>query len=103
MSDKQELSIGVLQGSVLGPLLFLIYINNVPLSFSIFNTLFAEDVTISLAGDSLPMVFSKFNSEVQNILQWMKNNQLTVNWSKMKVMFLTKRCSAAFPKEVPLL
>ena len=87
-----EISIGVPQGSVL-----------ISLLSSMFNTLFADYTTISLASDSLPIVISKFNSEIQKILQWIKNNQLTANWSKTTVMFLTKRRGIAFPKEVPIL
>ena len=68
-----------------------------------FNILFADDLTISLADDSLQMVITKFNSEIQKILQFIKYNQLTVNWSKTKVMFLTKRRGLAFPKEEPIL
>lgn len=55
-STRCELKTGVPQGSVLGPLLFLVFINNLPQSVSGRFTLFADDTTITLQGKDLDAV-----------------------------------------------
>ena len=69
-------------GSTLGPILFLLYINNLP-SVTKFNTLlFADDTTLTLSNESLREREKSVNSELTSIVAWMQTNKLTINFEK---------------------
>ena len=93
-SSSVDLMIGVPQGSVLGPLLFLIYINDLVYSVDMHSCLFADDTTLSVSGDNVAQTILDFSKKLNPFLDWVKFNQLTINWSKTKLMFITKqRCA----------
>ena len=70
------------QGSTLGPILFLLYINNLP-SVTKFNTLlFADDTTLTLSNESVRELEKSVNSELTNVVAWMQANKLTINFKK---------------------
>ena len=89
LSDQHHLSCGVPQGSTLGPLLFLLYINDLPSSVSCSNTrMYADDTSISVAALSSKDIESKLNSDLDKIKIWLEANRLSLNVSKSEFMLV---------------
>jgi hypothetical protein len=81
---------GVPQGSVLGPLLFIIYINDLPNCLdNVFVNVFADDTLISLAGYDYEEICNVLNIQLDKLSNWLKHNKLQLNVSKTKCMLVT--------------
>ena len=93
-STIKPITSSVPQGSNLGPLLFILYVNDFRncLDFST-NVSFADDTNIFIIGKNIQSVYSKTNLELKNIDEWMTANKLTVNSSKTKYLLFTPRKS----------
>jgi len=85
---------GVPQGSVMGPLLFLVYINYLSLSISKLANpiLFADDMSIIISNTNPEEFKNNINSVMKEITNWFQSNLLTLNCEKTRFMqFLTKK------------
>ena len=87
-SNYLPIQTGVPQGSVLGPLLFIIYINDLPNASNIFNTiLYADDATLITHLDRRDNEHTKLlNEELNKLNIWLKLNKLSLNTLKTKFM-----------------
>jgi len=83
ISTKDLNPLGVPQGSVLGPLLFLLYINDITKASTKLNFfLFADDTNLLYANKSLKVLESTVNTELSAINEWLTANKLTLNIKK---------------------
>ena len=72
---------GVPQGSVLGPLLFLIFINDLPLVSNLATWLFADDTVLVHSDSNLENLKAKMNQEVDKIQTWLLANNFSVHYT----------------------
>ena len=90
-STHRLIDISVLQGSILGPILFLCFINDLHLSTDLLTLLFADD-TVGLDSDhDLPTLVARVNSEIQKLANWFRTNRMAVNISKTKYIIFRPR------------
>jgi hypothetical protein len=83
ISNKVEVSCGVPQGSVLGPLLFLLYVNDMhKCSDKLQFYLFADDTNILYADKNMKALESTVNIELRNLYDWLTASKLTLNIKK---------------------
>ena len=83
---------GVPQGSILGPLLFLLYINDIVLSSDVFKfILFADDTSLFYSHKNKTEAIKIINLELSKISQWLAANKLSLNVGKSKLLIFTNQ------------
>lgn len=86
-STTQTVSFGVPQGSILGPLLFILYVNDITSSSRLFDAiLFADDTTLYASHSNLDTLIEMVNNELNNVHGWITANKLTLNINKTKYL-----------------
>ena len=89
LSEPQPISFGVPQGSLLGPLLFIIYVNDLPLAVhGCCVELYADDTLIYFASKLVNEIQAQLTSDLTNVLSWLHANFLILNLEKTKIMLV---------------
>ena len=92
MSNTRIVKCGIPQGSNLGPLLFLLYINDLPNCLTSSSTsMFADDTNISTQGTTEYEIQERLNADLENVHQWLVANKLTLNKQKTEYMIIGSR------------
>ena len=88
-SSSKHISCGVPRGSNLGPLLFLIYINDLPNCLNKSKpAMYADDTNLSVTGESASDIEVRLNTELENVHEWLTANKLTLNTEKTEYMII---------------
>ena len=89
VSNTLGITLGVPQGSVLGPLLFLVYINDLHnvIEHSLVHH-FADDTNLLYSSSSLKKINKHINHDLKLIVHWLRANRISLNVDKTEIMFI---------------
>ena len=91
-SDLQKITHGVPQGSILGPLMFLLYINDIANSSALLSFyLFADDTAIFFSAKCVKELEKTINQELVNVSHWLIANKLSLNLKKSNALLFRKK------------
>ena len=101
----KDISCGVPQGSILGPLLFLLYVNDLKNASASLNAImFADDTNLFVSHKNINTLFQIVNAELKNLETWFNGNKLSLNLTKTKYAFFhPKSYSDDIPLRLPTL
>ena len=93
-SEFRDITVGVPQGSILGPLLFCIYINDLSLQISdpdAILELFADDSTLHTASNDINEIHNTLQNSINEVQDWCEHNRMILHPDKSKSMIITTR------------
>ena len=91
-SDMKLITCGIPQGSILGPLLFLLYINDIAsVSSILFSILLADDTKLFYSSQKLQELSAVVNNELSKMIEWLNANRLSLNIDKTHLWYSDPR------------
>ena len=104
VSSERSLVCGVPQGSILGLLLVLVYINDLPSCLQHSTArMYVDDTNITTTGKSIKEIVIGAKADLENIRIWLKANKLTINVTKTEYMFIASDSSLDKLRDIPYL
>ena len=97
-SEIKSVKYGVAQGSTLGPLLILLYINDLPNSACSLPRLFADDTCLILNSNIIPCLETKMNHDLQKVFQWCMANRISLNPTKSNYLIIPPKLRETTPQ-----
>ena len=100
-SDPYNITCGVPQGSILGPLIFLIDVNDMPQAVKSNLFLYADDSCLVFQGKDVTEIEKQLNEDFTNICEWFVDNRLSIHFGEDKtksILFASKRKIKRVPK-----
>ena len=91
VSCNRPVRCGIPQGSCLGPLLFLLYVNDLPNISQFHTTLFADDTLLMLADKNLETLETKVNEQIRHVDYWLCKIKLSLNYTKTNCLLIHKQ------------
>ena len=92
MLKLDNINFGIPQGSCLGPLLFLIYINDLPLALHSSNVnMYADDTSIYFSSKSISSINNAVNKDLQSLKSWLDEKKLSLNLAKTHSILIGSR------------
>jgi len=86
-TSTRDIKCGVPQGSILGPLLFLIYVNDLFKSTTVLSPItFADDTNLFYSDKNINKLFEIVNKEIKHVCEWFQANKLSLNLKKTKYL-----------------
>ena len=86
-SDTGVVPCGVPQGSILGPLLFLIYVNDMEAAVSCQLIVYADDAALLVSGRDICLIEERLGNELSSLNGWLVDNRLSIHLGKTNVFF----------------
>ena len=87
-SSFHSVKYGVAQGSVLGPILFLLYVNDLPNVSKFETTLFADDTNLHMNHHNIQFLQQEVCQEINKVDKWLKQNKLILKYKKSNFMII---------------
>ena len=102
-SQRRSIQCGVPQGSILGPILFLLYINDISRATSLNTIVFADDTTILCRMPSVQECAQRLNAEMPHLTEWVQTNRLSLNTDKTNYIVFSRSRTRTTPVKISIM